>query len=508
MSAQSITVAKQVRSRSLTSPNTIPPVANGGFVFVEVGVNGRVTDKTHLHTIRKHIMKDIGKARRRPMPVASTHKERNKAESFNNGYFHKTQRENNPTPIPQAGLLGSGRMDPFTWYPVPVNMEILFLIDHIHTWPDPHLRPFKDTWYPISISDSAFFTEILSHISAHIFTLRSGLSNRDDCPQSITLHSRAINSIRKRLLDPVLGISDGVIGTVLAFACFSHRTNDWAEYDMHMAALYRIIEARGGISNLSPNPVLRQLLSGVDLAGTCFLERPRPLFALPTPSTSGGTITTRVWPVPPTPYPNQSIWKHAFGASSALVPIFHDITTFIMVLKSDLMRNLNESEVSLFIDQSAINSLANRLEELSIPISSITEDNLLEECCRLAALLLLGNISSHFSDSGSGSTNISSLNIIENVQKLHDLLVMNSHYKEWLLFKPLLNWTSCLAAISTSSEEITHDFLYLIAYAGKLMGLEGWREALITAGNMLWIGQNFDVRFQKITEDVSWETFL
>ena len=30
-----------------------------------------------------------------------------------------------------------------------------------------------------------------------------------------------MNSVRKRLLDPVQGTSDGVIGTVLAFACFS-----------------------------------------------------------------------------------------------------------------------------------------------------------------------------------------------------------------------------------------------------------------------------------------------
>ena len=481
------------------------------FEFVEVDNNGRVTDKNHLHTIRKHIMKDIGKARRKkgPLPAFSKHEAESRVKGCTNKNFDRTQAEDDPiVPVPHAGFLGSGRLDPFLCYPVPVDMEMLFLIDHVHTWPDPHLRPFKDTWFPISMPDSAFFNEILSHVSAHVFTLRNGVHNIDDCPQSIDLHSRAIKSVRQRLLDPVLGISDGVIGTVLAFACFSHRTNDWAEYDMHMAALYGIIEARGGVSCLSPNPILRRLLSGVDLAGTCFLEKPRPRFPLPTRSMDGGIITTGPWPVPPTPFPDQSIWKHAFQASSPLLTVFHDITTFVMMLKSDLMRKTSKAEIALSIGQSTLSSLVYRLEKLSIPILCIDEDNLLEECCRLAALLLLWNISSYFSIPGSAPSDTESqINITKIVQKLHTALIRNSYYKSWLLFKPLLNWVVALAAISTSSEEMKHDFLYLLTYAGRLMELKSWSEALITAGNMLWVGEVFDEKFQSITEGVSWENF-
>ena len=52
-----------------------------------------------------------------------------------------------------------------------------------------------------------------------------------------------------------------------------------------------------------------------------------------------------------------------------------------------------------------------------------------------------------------------------------------------------------------------NDFLYLIVYAGKLIGPESWREALITAGNMKWIGEVFDEKFHSITEGISWESF-
>ncbi|PMD46176.1 hypothetical protein L207DRAFT_206820 [Hyaloscypha variabilis F] len=472
------------------------------FAFVEVDISGRVTDKSHLHTIRKHIMKDIGKARRKAIPSSAEPK--SKARNLRYGKSYKSRGCESIIPSPRAGPLGSGRMDPFQSYPVPVDMELLFLIDHLHTCSDSHLRPFKDTWYPISVSDPAFFYEILSNVSAYVFALRNGNKNTNECPQSIALHLRAISSLRARLLDPVLGISDGIIGTVLAFASFSHRTNDWAEYDFHMAALYRIIQARGGLSCLSPNPVLRHLISGVDLAGTCFLEKPKPLFPLPTTTSRGSASKSMPWPVPQTPYPSQSIWKHAFQTKSPLLSVFHDITTFIMILKSDLTLN----DRSLSVDQYTIRTMIKRLEELPKTDSGITEDNLTEECCRLAALLLLEQISSHFGAPGSGASSLNeghSHNTTMNVQELHNILVVDSFYKKWLLFKPLLNWVACLAAVSTSNEEIQHDFLQVIVYAGKLMGLNSWDEALITAANMLWVGEVFDGKYHSVTKSVSWK---
>ena len=476
------------------------------FAFVEVDSNGRVTDKNHLHTIRKHIMKDIGKARRRPIPSSPKPMCKSKAtraKRVKSSQVYKARGCESFVPLPRTGPLGSGRMNPFQAYPVPVDMELLFLIDHLHTCSDAHLRPFKDTWYPISVSDPAFFYEILSNISAYVFALRNADRNGAECAQSLALHSKAISSIRARLLDPVLGISDGIIGCVLAFASFSHRTNDWVEYDIHMAALYRIIEVRGGISCLSPNPILRRLISGVDLAGTCFLEKPKPLFPLPTISNASSAVNTLLWPVPQPPCSHESIWRHAFGAKSPLLPAFHDITMFIMTLKSDLTRN----DHPLSIDQHTMSTLIDQLEQCFKPVLDITEDNLVEECCRLAALLLLENLSSHIGVLGSRLSKTDDCNITANAQKLHTILVVDLCYKKWLLFKPLLNWIASLAAISTPNEEIRHDFLHLIVYAGRLMALKGWDEALITAGNMLWVGQAFDEEYRNITNSVLWEQF-
>lgn len=71
------------------------------------------------------------------------------------------------------------------------------------------------------MTDGAFFTEMLSHVSLQVHTLRHGLRSAMDFEQPMILHSQALKSVRERLGDPVLGVTDGIIGTVLAFASFA-----------------------------------------------------------------------------------------------------------------------------------------------------------------------------------------------------------------------------------------------------------------------------------------------
>jgi hypothetical protein len=64
-------------------------------------------------------------------------------------------------------------------------------------------------------SDDAAFRQILCSASAHMTRLRRG----NDDAEARALSSAAIRSVNRRIMDPVLGTSDGVIITILAFAC-------------------------------------------------------------------------------------------------------------------------------------------------------------------------------------------------------------------------------------------------------------------------------------------------
>lgn len=67
------------------------------------------------------------------------------------------------------------------------------------------------------VLDEAAFRQILCTSSSHMVKLREGTENAE----AIVLSTEAIRSINRRISDAVLGISDGVIVTILAFACHS-----------------------------------------------------------------------------------------------------------------------------------------------------------------------------------------------------------------------------------------------------------------------------------------------
>jgi hypothetical protein len=142
---------------------------------------------------------------------------------------------------------------------------------------EPRLQPIKETWLPIGFSDPALFYEILSHISQDITASFPGYAQEK---QAFALHSQALRSVNRRLSNPVQSISNGIIATILGFACFSvcysnvyrdcyantmqHYRRDWATYELHMEGLRTIIRIRGGVRTLDHNRILRLLLSGYE----------------------------------------------------------------------------------------------------------------------------------------------------------------------------------------------------------------------------------------------------
>jgi hypothetical protein len=68
-----------------------------------------------------------------------------------------------------------------------------------------------------TVEDEAGFRQILCTSSSHMTRLRQGT----DTAEAIALSTEAIRSINRRLADPTLGISDRVIITILAFACYA-----------------------------------------------------------------------------------------------------------------------------------------------------------------------------------------------------------------------------------------------------------------------------------------------
>src|SRR3954464_8123112 len=67
------------------------------------------------------------------------------------------------------------------------------------------------------MQDPAGFSQILCSAAMHMSLLRGESPAR--CVEAINFSIPAIQSVNRRLQDPILGVSDGVINTILAFVC-------------------------------------------------------------------------------------------------------------------------------------------------------------------------------------------------------------------------------------------------------------------------------------------------
>ncbi|KAF4626853.1 hypothetical protein G7Y89_g11305 [Cudoniella acicularis] len=183
-----------------------------------------------------------------------------------------------PTTVPHPLTLGAGRSDPFAQYPINMDIRTHELFDHLHGNTCPMFNTLRKIGFFRAILDEAAFSQILSTSSSHMMSLRD--PEKAENPEAIVLSSEAIRSINRRITDPVLGTSDGVIFAIISFACHAVMFNDVQGTLTHFNGLEAIIHRRGGLDALGSNPVLRIVLFWIDV-NTAFLHDRCPRFPAP-----------------------------------------------------------------------------------------------------------------------------------------------------------------------------------------------------------------------------------
>ncbi|KAF2494834.1 hypothetical protein BU16DRAFT_618815 [Lophium mytilinum] len=445
---------------------------NPSFLFVQVQDTGKVSPRKDVRTaIQKHVMRDIGAARRG--------KPRRKVMSEQTA--ETAGQDQVPVSIwamlAPALVSGGARTNPFASYPIPMNPDTFFLIDYLYTSPAPRLRPFRDTWLPLSLSDPALFYEILSHVSLDVAAVDPGCSDRRR-NRALKLHVLALQDVNRRLEDPSKGLSEGVIGTVLAFACFSHLAKDWKSYEAHMEGLQTIIRLKGGMHKLDHNRMLRLLLSGIDISASCFSNTP-PKFPLPLHalSTLRAEHLELPWWLPPGATDASNMWTLVFPSDTPLADIFRDLATAVMTLKLETTRSGRPLWLDTQFVRDYLDPLTHRLLETSIGVEAVNSGSFRGECSRLAAVILLGKIR-RAARGGRG------VFMGIETEKLRVLLVR--YGSEWTVFKPMLLWVLVLGALEVEGEERGWFCAIIRKTAGEI-GLRGWDEVVVTVSNLLWV---------------------
>lgn len=78
-------------------------------------------------------------------------------------------------------------------------------------------RPLIEEWFTASMCDKSAF-QLTMASAAVIYGVEAG-DRQSETVESLKYYNMSLQSVNMRLQDPVDGISEGVIGTVLGFAC-------------------------------------------------------------------------------------------------------------------------------------------------------------------------------------------------------------------------------------------------------------------------------------------------
>ena len=138
--------------------------------------------------------------------------------------------------------------------------------------------PFRDAWLPVGMMDPAAFHQVLSNAAMNLASLRAS-GNVPETLESLRHHARAVQLVNTRISNRSFATTDGLIGAVIGFACYSvsypcfggeripthtsfqHAIGDYAGWHMHMDGIKEMLRLRGGLETLDSNRLVRMVLT-------------------------------------------------------------------------------------------------------------------------------------------------------------------------------------------------------------------------------------------------------
>ncbi|KAJ5606257.1 hypothetical protein N7510_009038 [Penicillium lagena] len=232
---------------------------DNGLVFVNVAHPDEIHAKDTQRTIRKRVMRDIGRSRRRQKrPPALTFAWQ-------------------PTSISPTLSLESSSL------PVELDPRARELIHFMHAEADYQYRPFRTVWFTMSLHDHSAFRLALANAAMFLDEKHHPQTFRyDHCHEALKYYGQCVRQITDRLADPTDCTSEGVVTTILGLICHDLYVGTWDRWAYHIRGLERIFQIRGGFHGLNGN--LHLFAYWFDVMGSVLQDSPPRLSGYPSPS--------------------------------------------------------------------------------------------------------------------------------------------------------------------------------------------------------------------------------
>ncbi|KAI1156732.1 hypothetical protein F4825DRAFT_402231 [Nemania diffusa] len=244
------------------------------FEFVHVNQPG--DEKKNSTKIRRHVMKDIGRSRRKPKKQGEATTARNISRTTP-GPSTESPAQHEQALVPSP--LEESRLGDIV-FPIQMDEERRNLTQFLFDAARGSYRPFGLPWLSIGLTNAAAWYITLANA-----VIYKQMKPGDTKPEFRTnaeatkWYTLSLNSISKLLGDANETSKQGLIAAVAGFICHDTSTCNFARQEIHLQGLKRLVDDIGGIDEIA-NPVLRLMISWHDLSGAAY-RNSHPHFGVP-----------------------------------------------------------------------------------------------------------------------------------------------------------------------------------------------------------------------------------
>ncbi|KAI1429936.1 hypothetical protein F5Y12DRAFT_781557 [Xylaria sp. FL1777] len=244
------------------------------FEFVHLDRPG--DEKKHSSKIRRHVMKDIGRSRRKPKNQDQTTAART-MQVVGPGPSSSTQTQQEQALVPSP--LEECRLSDVV-FPIEMDEERRNLARYLFAEARSSYLPFRTPWLFIGLADSAaWYITMANTVLFRKMKLGDVKPEYNTDTEALKWYTLSLQSISKRLADPNERSKEGLMGAITGFICHDISTGNFTRQVIHMQGLKRLVDNIGGIDEIT-SPMLRIIISWHDLTGAAYRNEP-PIFGMP-----------------------------------------------------------------------------------------------------------------------------------------------------------------------------------------------------------------------------------
>lgn len=132
----------------------------------------------------------------------------------------------------------------------------------------------RSTWFPFVITSEGMLETVLLIAGSCYLNQNIALQadHGDVRPTLVSLRQKALVSIRRMIMDDSVRNTDQTLGAVIKMASFECMYGTQEAYDFHMKALRKLVDARGGLSQLGVNGILERMICWIDYNAACLMN--------------------------------------------------------------------------------------------------------------------------------------------------------------------------------------------------------------------------------------------